>query len=386
MPSNLSGSNIAPQLSYSTKIAFLLLRANWSYILLFFSLLAFQNIYSQDIKPKRKTVVPAVKKDTVKKPVIAKPVLPKKDSLLVKEKDSTAVDSIKPKEKIEGIITHVAKDYTIQDAKNQRVTLYNEAQILYTDIDLKAGEIIVDYKKNILFAKGITDSTGYTQRPVFVQGDQESVQDSMIYNFKSKKAIIYGLKTIQGEMYTYGNKTKRVNDSTVFVRKIRFTTSDKEKNPDYYIATDKAKIVPGKKIIVGGSQLFIADVPTPLYLPFAYFPMTDTSMSGFLIPQFDTGSSDRGIGFQNGGYYFAINDYVDLSILGDAYSNGSLGMRISSTIRNVIAMAGFSASTMRVTSTEYVDLAILLNQIITTLDGHIARIQKPTLIQDFQLR
>ena len=102
-----------------------------------------------------------------------------KDSLLIKPKDSTSIDSIKPKEKIEGIITHVAKDYTIQDAKNQRVTLYNEAQILYTDIDLKAGEIIVDYKKNILFAKGITDSTGYTQRPVFVQGDQESVQDSM---------------------------------------------------------------------------------------------------------------------------------------------------------------------------------------------------------------
>lgn len=316
------------------------MQANWSYILLFFSLLAFQNVHSQDIKPKRKTVVPIVKKDTLKKPVTVKPVFQKKDSLLAKSKDSTVVDSIKPKEKIEDIITHIAKDFTIQDAKNQRVTLYNEAQILYTDIDLKAGEIIVDYKKNILFAKGLTDSTGYTQRPVFVQGNQESVQDSMIYNFKSKKAIIYGLKTIQGEMYTYGNKTKRVNDSTVFVRKIRFTTSDKEKNPDYYIATDKAKIVPGKKIIVGGSQLYIADVPTPIYLPFAYFPMTETSMSGFLIPQFDTGSSDRGIGFQSGGYYFAINDYVDLSVLGDAYSNGSWGMRISSNYQKRYRFGG----------------------------------------------
>ena len=136
------------------------MQANWSYILLFFSLLAFQNVHSQDIKPKRKTVVPIVKKDTLKKPVTVKPVFQKKDSLLAKSKDSTVVDSIKPKEKIEDIITHIAKDFTIQDAKNQRVTLYNEAQILYTDIDLKAGEIIVDYKKNILFAKGLTDSTG----------------------------------------------------------------------------------------------------------------------------------------------------------------------------------------------------------------------------------
>ena len=253
----------------------------------------------------------------------------KKNNALLKEKDTTAIDSIKPKESIEDLITHVAKDYTIQDAKNNKVTLYNEASITYTDIDLKAGIIIIDYKKNTLFAKGIKDSTGYVQKPNFKQGIQESEQDSLIYNFKSKRAIIYGLKTQQGEMLTYGEKTKRVNDSTVYIRKIKFTTSEKE-NPDYYITTNKAKIVPGKKIIVGTSNLVLADIPTPLFLPFAYFPLTEKSMSGFLIPAFDTGSSQRGIGFQNGGYYFAINDYVDLTVLGDAYSNGSWGVRLSS--------------------------------------------------------
>ncbi|TXD46566.1 putative LPS assembly protein LptD [Polaribacter sp. IC073] len=250
-----------------------------------------------------------------------------KDSLLLKKKDTISIDSLKPKETIEDIITHVAKDYTIQNAKNKTVTLYNEANITYTDIDLKAGIIVVDYTKNTLFAKGIIDSTGYAQRPVFKQGSEESEQDSIIYNFKSKRALIYGLKTKQGEMFTFGKKTKRVNDSTIYVRDIKFTTSEKL---DYYIGTSKAKIIPGKKIIVGGSQLFIADVPTPVYLPFAYFPITQTSVSGFLIPAFDTGSSDRGIGFQNGGYYFAINDYVDLGITGDAYSNGSWGFRASS--------------------------------------------------------
>ncbi|KOY52889.1 putative LPS assembly protein LptD [Polaribacter dokdonensis] len=255
--------------------------------------------------------------------------LAKRDSLLLKKTDTIKSDSIKPKETIEDIITHIAKDYTIQDAKNKTVTLYNEANITYTDIDLKAGIIIIDYKKNTLFAKGIKDSTGYSQRPVFRQGAQESEQDSLLYNFKSKRALIYGLKTQQGEMFTYGEKTKRVNDSTIYVRKIRFTTSDKD-NPDYYITTNKAKLVPGKKIIVGTSNLVLADVPTPLFLPFAYFPMSETSVSGFLIPAFDTGSSTRGIGFQNGGYYFAINDYVDLTLLGDAYSNGSWGVRVSS--------------------------------------------------------
>ncbi|WP_298778417.1 putative LPS assembly protein LptD [uncultured Polaribacter sp.] len=296
------------------------MKSNISYILLFFCFFYTQIGFSQDTKTNKQTIIPIVKKDSL--------LSKKKDSLLLQNKDTIVNDSIKPKESLEDIIIHTAKDYTIQNAKNKTVTLYNEANIKYTDIDLKAGIIIIDYKKNTLFAKGIKDSTGYVQRPVFIQGSQESEQDSIIYNFKSKRALIYGLKTKQGEMFTYGEKTKRVNDSTIYVRKIRFTTSEKE-NPDYYIATDKAKLVPGKKIIVGTSQLFIADVPTPLFLPFAYFPMTETSVSGFIIPSFDTGSSDRGIGFQNGGYYFALSDYADLTVQGDVYTNGSWSTRMS---------------------------------------------------------
>jgi len=305
------------------------LQSNLSYILLFCCFFFIEIGFSQDIKSKEKTIVPLPKKDTIlKKKLDTLPTI-KRDSLLAKEINTTTKDSLKPKEILDDIIVHVAKDYTIQNAKEKTVTLYNEANITYTDIDLKAGIIIIDYKKNTLFAKGIIDSTGYTQRPVFKQGSQESEQDSLIYNFKSKRALIYGLKTQQGEMYTYGNKTKRVNDSTIYIRKIRFTTSDKE-NPDYYITTNKAKLVPGKKIIVGTSNLVLADVPTPLFLPFAYFPMSDRAVSGFLMPTFDTGSSNRGIGLQNGGYYFAINDYVDLALTGDAYSNGSWGLRINS--------------------------------------------------------
>ena len=284
--------------------------------------------FAQDIKPQNKTLIPLVKLDSVKN-TKSDLKINKKDSLLKKEKDSIVNDSIKPKESIEDLISHIAEDYTVQNAKEKTVTLYNKANITYTDIDLKAGIIIIDYKKNTLFAKGIKDSTGYSQRPVFTQGSQESEQDSILYNFKTKRALIYGLKTKQGEMFTYGEKTKRVNDSTIYIRKIRFTTSEKDV-PDYYIRTNKAKLVPGKKIIVGLSNLVLADVPTPIVLPFAYFPMTETSVSGFLIPAFDTGSSDRGVGLQNGGYYFAINDNVDLTLTADAWANGSWGIRANS--------------------------------------------------------
>ena len=252
------------------------------------------------------------------------------DTLLLKKQDSIQLDSLKPKEAITDLITHVAKDYTTQNAKDKTVTLYNEAHVVYTDIDLKAGIIIIDYIKNTLFAKGIKDSLGYTQKPVFKQGGQESEQDSMLYNFKTKKAIIYGIKTLQEPgMYVLGEKAKRVNDSTIYMRNIRFTTSDKD-NPDYYIGVKKAKVVPNKKIVAGLSNLVIADVPTPVFLPFAYFPMGKNRTSGFIFPAIQTSTSNRGIGIQNGGYYFAVNDYVDLELLGDVYSNGSWGFRARS--------------------------------------------------------
>ena len=255
-----------------------------------------------------------------------------KDSLLLTENDTIARDSIKkPREAIDDIITHDAEDYTLQDAKNKTLTLFNNAEISYQDINLKAGKIVVNYKKNTVYAKGFIDSTGYVQRPVFKQGSQESEQDSILFNFKSEKALIYGVKTVQGEMIVLGDENKRVNDSTIYMRNLRFTTSDK-KRPDYYIATDKAKLVPGKKIVVGASNLVLADVPTPVYLPFAYFPLTKGTTSGFIVPTWGE-NDNQGLFLQNGGYYFAINDYVDLELTGDLYSNGSWGLNTYSNYK-----------------------------------------------------
>ena len=306
------------------------MQSNLSYILLFLLLFcSLTKTKSQDIKPKVKPI-PIVSKDSSQKVILPQKKIIKNDTLLLKKQDSIQLDSLKPKEAITDLISHVAKDYTTQNAKDKTVTLYNEAHVVYTDIDLKAGIIIIDYIKETLFAKGIKDSLGYTQKPVFKQGGQESEQDSMLYNFKTKKAIIYGIKTRQEPgMYVLGEKAKRVNDSTIYMRNIRFTTSDKD-NPDYYIGVKKAKVVPNKKIVAGLSNLVIADVPTPVFLPFAYFPMGKNRTSGFIFPAIQTSTSNRGIGIQNGGYYFAVNDYVDLELLGDVYSNGSWGFRARS--------------------------------------------------------
>lgn len=255
---------------------------------------------------------------------------PKKFPVAPVEQDTTKTDSLQiTQEYLEDNITHRSKDYFSNDFLTSTATLYNEAELYYQDIELKAGKIIIDYKNNLAIASGIFDSVGnYIQRPQFKQGGQESLQDSLLYNFETEKAIIYNSKTEQQGMIIRGDITKKENDSTFYINKAKFTTSQKEV-PDYYIQTSNIKVVPNSKIVGGMSNLVIADVPTPLFLPFFYAPITSGRASGFIIPTWGQ-NNNQGYFLQNGGYYFAVNDYVDLAILGDIYTNGSWGIRAES--------------------------------------------------------
>jgi hypothetical protein len=244
--------------------------------------------------------------------------------------DTTKIDSVEiTPEYLEDNIIHRSKDYLSNDFINQRATLYDEAELYYQDIELKAGKIIIDYKNSLAIATGIFDSAGvYIQRPQFTQGQQASTQDSLIYNFENKKALIYNSRTEQQGMIITGDISKKENDSTFYINRARFTTSQKE-NPDYYVQTNNIKIVPDSKIVGGMSNLVISDVPTPLVLPFFYSPLTSGRASGFIIPTWGQ-NNNQGYFLQNGGYYFAVNDYFDLAILGDIYTNGSWGLRAES--------------------------------------------------------
>src|SRR5690606_29971098 len=133
----------------------------------------------------------------------------------------------------------------------------------------------------------------------------------------------------QGEFKVKAEISKRENDSVVYLGNVKFTTAKDIDNPEYYFYARKVKFVPKKKIVTGLTNMYIADVPTPLGLPFGFFPLEEDRASGFVIPTIGE-NNNRGFFFQNGGYYFAINDYIDLLTLGDYYTNGSYGTRIES--------------------------------------------------------
>ncbi|MDQ5930780.1 MAG: hypothetical protein QG594_2569, partial [Bacteroidota bacterium] len=290
------------------------------------------NLYSQEIL-KKKSV------DTTLKQSEKTSITPKKENLsLNKPKDSLIkVDSIKkPKAFLEGKVKYKADQYVKIDQKTKKITLYDKAELFYQDIELKSGIIVMDYTKNEVYAGRIyNDSTGkYSQYPTFKQGENVVEPDSIRFNFKTKKALIWNSKTDQGEFKVKARITKKENDSVYFLKGARFTTSTDANNPEYYFQTSKVKFIPGKKIITGLTHMVIANVPTPIALPFAYFPMSsETSVSGLILPTYND-SNTRGFSLQNGGYYFALSDKYDLTAIGDYYTNGSYGVRLESSYYN----------------------------------------------------
>ncbi|WP_299439171.1 putative LPS assembly protein LptD [uncultured Aquimarina sp.] len=313
------------KLSHSfTKIGFKPLQTTVRNILysLSFSLFCICYTTAQEFDKTTGKPVP-VQKDTLSSP---KSSIDSKSELLENEKDqdTTKKDTaVAPPQLLTDKVKYKSTDYMRLSRRENKMYLYNEAEIIYGEMQINAGLIIVDNAKNEVYAYGIKDSVGdYTQTPIFKQAQNVVEPDSIRFNFDTEKALIYNSRTKQGEMNVKGEVSKRVNDSVIYMSNVKFTTAEDVDNADYYFYARRIKLVPKKKIVTGLVNMYIADVPTPLGLPFGYFPLQEKRTSGFIIPSYGE-ENNRGYFLQNGGYYFAVSDYADLTITGDYYTNGS---------------------------------------------------------------
>lgn len=220
-------------------------------------------------------------------------------------------------------IDYSADDSTIYSIDGRKVYLFGNAKINYEDIELTAAYIEVDMEKNILYAEGVPDSLGKVQgQPIFTQGGETMQAKKLTYNVQTQKGFIRGLYSEQEEGYLHSEETKKEPDNTINLNRGKYTTCELE-HPHFYLKLSKAKVVPDKAIVASYSYLVIADVPLyPIMLPFGYFPTKKERASGFIIPTFGE-EQTRGFFLKEGGYYFAFNDYVDLTLKGDIYSKGS---------------------------------------------------------------
>lgn len=248
--------------------------------------------------------------------------------------DSLAIDVPATRKKsgsgIDAVVHYKATDSLVFEMGNM-AHLYGSSEVTYDDINLTAEQINMSLDSSLVHAVGVEDTlTGlWKGRPVFQDKSGQYETERISYNFKTAKGFITGVVTEQGDGYVTGGVTKKMPDNDIFLENGKYTTCDLHECPHFYFQLTKARVKPGSNVVTGPAYLVVADVPLPLAVPFGYFPFTKSYSSGIIMPTYGA-EQTRGLYLRNGGYYFAINDYVDLALTGEVYTKGSWGIQASS--------------------------------------------------------
>lgn len=245
----------------------------------------------------------------------------------------------KKKKPLEAPVAFVANDSVLFMMDTKNAHLFGDGKVNYQDIQLESENITMNMDSSIVHAVGALDSIGKLYgKPVFTQGSQTYESETMSYNFSTKKGFITNVNTEQQEGFLVSEESKKGNNNELYLKHGRYTTCDEE-HPHFYIALSRAKVYTGKSVFAGPAWLVVEDVPLPIALPFAYFPFTSTYSSGFIMPTYGD-ESTRGFYLRDGGYYFAINDYVDLKLTGEIFTKGSWGLAAQSNYKKRYKYSG----------------------------------------------
>ena len=226
-------------------------------------------------------------------------------------------------------------DFTSSDSmiivRRDSAYMYGNGSVKYGDLKLQAANIQLDLNTSTVYAVGVPDSTGtITGRPVFDEKDSEYEAETMHYNFNTRKGLITNVVTQQGEGYLTGGVTKKDENDEYYIENGRYTTCDDHDCPHFYFNITRGKMRPGRDVVTGPVYMVLAGLPLPLAVPFGYFPFNDSYASGIIFPSFGD-DYQKGFYLRDGGYYFAINDNIDLALRGELYTKGSWGVNAQST-------------------------------------------------------
>ena len=237
-------------------------------------------------------------------------------------------------EGLDAKVEYGSVDSNYLDNTTRKVYLFGDAYVRYKDLNLKADYIVVDLDSSIAYATGLPDSLGKMQGvPEFKIGEEEIVAQRLRYNFRSRKGFIYNVVTEEGDLLIHGERTKFVaatsdpdRQDDVLYNEGPLITSCDHPEPHYGIFAKKVKTIPDKLAVIGTSRLELFGVPTPLVLPFGFYPVSETRKAGIIFPRDYERSPSQGFGLREFGYYLPIREWADLKLVGDIYFNGSWGL------------------------------------------------------------
>ena len=244
------------------------------------------------------------------------------------------------KDSLDAPVAYNATDSMIYDIANKKIHLYGEARVEYADITLTGAHIVYDWESNIVTAEAKRDSLtrGIIGMPEFTQGDQVFNAMRMRYNFKTRKGKVYDVTSQYNDVIIHGTESKFITGETIDTTKADdviysqgaiFSTCTL-RHPHFGIRSRKQKIIPDKLVIVGPSNLEIMGVPTPLWLPFGFFPVSSGRSTGLLFPSDYEYSEQWGFGLREIGWFFPLGDHFNLSVTGNIYLKGTWGINAAS--------------------------------------------------------
>lgn len=260
------------------------------------------------------------------------------DSLFISADTIVPVNNTGSKEKfaentIESEIIFGALDSQVYDHVHELIHLHGKAYVEYEDKKLNADYIILDLKNNYADARKVPFNP-LSEKPTFNDGQKEYTYNRLKYNFKTEKGIVFDAITTEGEFLIHGEKTKYVSaesnefsdDNAVYNSNALITTCAHD-DPHFGFRAKRLKVIPEKVAVIGPSNLEIGGIPTPLWVPFGFYPLTEGKSSGFIFPQdYEFNSANKGFGLRGIGWYFPINDYVHVRLTADIYSRGSFAL------------------------------------------------------------
>ena len=270
-------------------------------------------------------------KEVASAPAQLKPLSPDTNALRTPPDSLAKSDNLRlAPNAIEHPVVYHARDSIRFEVENDMAYLYGAAQVDYEKIQLKADYIELNLKNSLVYAKGVPDSTGkLAGNPEFTDGDQTFKAKQMNYNFKTKKGRILEVATKQEQGYLLGDVIKKDSLDNLYIRTGKYTTCEQE-DPHFFFLLNKVKVIKNDKIVTGPADLFIAGIPTPLALPFGFFPNKKGRSNGILLPR-PFNSDGLGFGLEDLGYYMGLGDKMDLSLNADVYSRGSWRARAKTT-------------------------------------------------------
>lgn len=243
------------------------------------------------------------------------------DSLVVQDSVSLSNEIPIANDDLTDPVFYLAQDSIVYDAATKQLILFQKAQIKYQDIVVDANYINYEQDSSTLHATPLPWEEDSTDNHLLTKDQEKSKFKTMRFNFKSQRAMLTNAYSQYGEGFIKSEKIKRNKDQSIFGLGNIYTTCNLE-HPHFGIAAKKVKIIPNKVAVSGSANLVVEDIPTPIFLPFGMFPLKQGQRSGFKLPTYDV-SQNLGFGIREGGYYFAINDHLDLLALADIYALGT---------------------------------------------------------------